>query len=61
MQAVNCLPERVGHRIFMDNLFTSVALLVKIRDAGHSACGTCRTGRGLPSCIENMKKAPKNG
>jgi len=58
MAAARELPEKGGYRIFMDNLFTSANLLRDIRALGHSACGTCRAGRGLPEEIEILKKKP---
>eukprot|EP00286_Rhodomonas_abbreviata_P001668 CAMPEP_0181290488 /NCGR_PEP_ID=MMETSP1101-20121128/1441_1 /TAXON_ID=46948 /ORGANISM="Rhodomonas abbreviata, Strain Caron Lab Isolate" /LENGTH=74 /DNA_ID=CAMNT_0023394777 /DNA_START=948 /DNA_END=1169 /DNA_ORIENTATION=- len=58
MSAVKELPEEGGFQIFMDNLFTSAKLLGEIRALGHSACGMCHAGRGLPEEIELLKKKP---
>lgn len=59
ISAVKQLEELAGYCIYMDNLFTSVKLLKEIRGLGHSACGTCRVKRGMPKCVEDIKKSAK--
>ena len=49
------LPIKTGHRIYMDNLFTSVETFDKIRESGHYACGTVRSGRGGSRAIDAIK------
>ena len=53
------LEDRVGHIMYMDNLFTSVKLFNWLRERGHGACGTMRRGRGGPSFLDGARKASK--
>lgn len=59
IQGVKQLEEQTGHSIYMDNLFTSATLLTEIRALGHLAFGTRLVKRGMPKCVEDIKKSVK--
>ena len=49
-----------GYHVYMDNFYTSPALLRDLRDEGFEACGTIRSNRvGIPEDIRSAKL--KNG
>ena len=47
-----------GHRLYMDNLYTSVPLFYELQDRGTLACGTVRQmRRGLPEVLKKARHA----
>ena len=61
LKLASTLPHHVNHKIFADNLFTGVPLLMKIKENGMHYVGTVRNNR-IPGCkLQDEKQLKKTG
>ena len=63
LKLVTHLPKNIGHKIFMDNLFTSIKLFNTLKDLGIWAVGTIRNNRlhGTEKVMFKKKELEKMG
>ena len=59
---LNTLPQAPPstYSVTLDNLFTSIKLLVYLSTEGFGACGTTRTNAGVHQELIDQKKSDKN-
>lgn len=50
MRLLHNLPQHLNHRVYFDNYYTTVPLMVELGQRGIEALGTVRRNR-LPNCI----------
>ena len=53
------LPYHAGHKLYFDNWFTMMGLLVYLKDNGILACGTVRSNRIQRCPLKNNKELEK--
>ena len=63
IRLVENLPKNVGHKLYMDNLFTSIPLFKHLKSQGIWAIGTIRGNRlkGAEKLLESKKQLLKEG
>jgi Transposase IS4 len=55
-QLAGQLPSNILHVLYMDNLFTRVPLLRRLREIGIGACGTTRRHPKFPTFLLDLKE-----
>jgi hypothetical protein len=55
-QLAGQLPSSIPHILYIDNLFTRVPLLQRLRAIGIGACGTTRRHPKFPTFLLNLKE-----
>ena len=63
LKLVEYLPKKKGHKLYMDNLFSSINLFTATKDQGILAVGTIRSNRlhCAERLIKNQKELQKEG
>lgn len=63
LQLVKHLPKNVNHKVYMDNLFTSISLFKELKQKGIWAVGTIRSNRlhGADKTMKSKKELTKEG
>jgi hypothetical protein len=57
-QLLQTLPNQgKGHVVYLDNFFNTVKLYSDLKKLGIGACGTCKTGSGIPQPLSNLRGA----
>ncbi|XP_070390691.1 piggyBac transposable element-derived protein 3-like [Dermacentor albipictus] len=61
MRLVEAMPKGKNLKCFMDNYFTSVPLILQLKEMGILASGTIRANRLLKCCLKSEKELKKEG